>query len=218
MRTSQLFTILILISIFGLGVYRITHPHLKKVTVIENVVTEKKDTNIPEEIDAIIQKKEEIEPITIPENDTEIIVSEDDDKDGLTLFEEAYFVTNDLNPDTDSDGFSDLTEIQNGFNPKGKGKLVATTVAEKDILGVFENITKGVTSTIIIQKSGNGSLIIDNEPLQQFTWKYKNNIATLQSDAPLTKISSHFVIVRKEGKKIILDVNQLGSHTLFTKK
>lgn len=218
MRIPQLLTILLLLSIFGGGVYRITHPHLKKVTVVENVVIEKKNTAIPEEVDAIIQKKEEIEPITIPENDTDIATSEDDDKDGLTLFEEAYFVTNDLNPDTDSDGFSDLTEIQNGFNPKGKGKLVTSAVAEKDILGIFENTTKGVTSTIIIQKSGNGSLVLDNEPLQTFTWKYKNNVATLQSNIPLIKISSHFVIVRKEGKKIILDVNQLGSHTIFTKK
>ena len=188
------------------------------MTVVENVVIEKKNTAIPEEVDAIIQKKEKIEPITSPEDNQSIATHEDDDKDGLTLFEEAYFVTNDLNPDTDSDGFSDLIEIQNGFNPKGKGKLVTTVVTEKEIIGQFENITKGITNTITIQKSGNGTLILNNESQQTFTWKYKNNVVILASNEPLTNISSRYIIIRREGKKIVLDINQLGSHTLFLKK
>lgn len=49
----------------------------------------------------------------------------DTDGDGLTDREEkTVWFTNHLLPDTDHDGFSDGTEVKNGYNPKGDGKLM----------------------------------------------------------------------------------------------
>lgn len=49
----------------------------------------------------------------------------DTDQDGLTDREEAkVYKTDPLNPDTDGDGFKDGDEINNGYNPKGAGKLL----------------------------------------------------------------------------------------------
>lgn len=48
----------------------------------------------------------------------------DDDSDGLSAFEELLFNTSDTNPDSDSDGFSDKNEVDNGYNPAGEGVLI----------------------------------------------------------------------------------------------
>jgi hypothetical protein len=48
----------------------------------------------------------------------------DSDNDGLNDFEEEMiYYTNVSNPDTDGDGYSDGSEVQNGYNPLGDGKL-----------------------------------------------------------------------------------------------
>lgn len=50
---------------------------------------------------------------------------QDTDTDGLTDYEEVVlWKTNPLLPDTDGDTFSDGTEVKNGFNPLGAGKLL----------------------------------------------------------------------------------------------
>lgn len=216
MRITHLFIIFILLGIFGAGVYRITHPHLQRVTVTEEIIVEKKNTEIPQEIDAIVQKEKDIEPIAIPEDDAQPVAFEDDDKDGLNLFEEAYFITNDLNPDTDSDGFSDLIEVQNGFNPKGKGKLVSTNVGELELYGAYTNTSKNTTTQITLNKNGTGTFQKNEEKPETFSWRYKNNVLALENRGAIA-ISSGYIIVKKENKKVILDVNQLGSHVLFSK-
>ncbi len=49
----------------------------------------------------------------------------DTDQDGLTDREEAkVYQTDPLSADTDGDSFSDGSEIQNGYSPKGDGKLM----------------------------------------------------------------------------------------------
>jgi len=49
----------------------------------------------------------------------------DTDQDGLTDREEAkVYQTDPLNPDTDGDGYQDGAEVNNGYNPKGEGKLL----------------------------------------------------------------------------------------------
>lgn len=49
----------------------------------------------------------------------------DTDSDGLTDYEEIMvWKTNALNPDTDGDGYPDGSEIKNGYNPNGQGKLL----------------------------------------------------------------------------------------------
>lgn len=216
MRATHFFIILLLLGIFGAGMYRITHPHLKHVTVTEEIIVEKKNEDIPQEVDAIIQKEKEIEPITIPDTEETPVAFEDDDRDGLNLFEEAYFVTNDLNPDTDSDGFNDFIEVQNGFNPKGKGKLVSVSVGEQELYGTYTNTSKNITTKIVLNKNGSGTYQTNEENPQTFTWRYKNNVFTLDNNS--LPISSKFILAKKENKKIILDVNQLGSHVLFPKK
>ncbi len=65
----------------------------------------------------------------------------DADNDGLSDYEEKFTYQTDLkNPDTDGDGYQDGVEVDNGYNPKGEGKLetdndpvdepVSTTEAE----------------------------------------------------------------------------------------
>ncbi len=48
---------------------------------------------------------------------------EDEDGDGLTTAEEAFYGTDPLNPDTDGDGYTDSVEVRGGFDPLGPGKL-----------------------------------------------------------------------------------------------
>ena len=48
----------------------------------------------------------------------------DTDRDGLTDREEVkVYKTDPLNADTDGDGFNDGDEVDQGYNPKGSGKL-----------------------------------------------------------------------------------------------
>lgn len=50
---------------------------------------------------------------------------QDTDEDSLTDYEEVVlWKTNPLLPDTDGDTFLDGTEVKNGFNPLGSGKLL----------------------------------------------------------------------------------------------
>ena len=50
----------------------------------------------------------------------------DSDNDGLDDVAESAFGTNQYMIDTDGDGYSDLQEIQNGYNPSGDGQLEAS--------------------------------------------------------------------------------------------
>ncbi|MFA6391860.1 MAG: hypothetical protein WCW66_03880 [Patescibacteria group bacterium] len=45
------------------------------------------------------------------------LIETDNDKDGINSYLEIIFTTDDNNPDTDSDGYDDLKEVINGFNP-----------------------------------------------------------------------------------------------------
>ena len=51
------------------------------------------------------------------------VVYNDADGDGLLNWEEALWGTDPDNPDTDGDSFSDGTEVKNGYNPSGQGKI-----------------------------------------------------------------------------------------------
>ncbi|MFA6197868.1 MAG: hypothetical protein WC734_01785 [Patescibacteria group bacterium] len=53
--------------------------------------------------------------------------SEDADGDGLTTFEETQYGTDANKADTDSDGYTDKEEIDNGYNPLGAGLLQTNT-------------------------------------------------------------------------------------------
>lgn len=48
----------------------------------------------------------------------ESIASQDNDNDGLVLQDEVKAGTSDEDADSDNDGYSDGTEVKNGFNPK----------------------------------------------------------------------------------------------------
>lgn len=53
------------------------------------------------------------------------IKSADTDGDGLTDREEVrVYLTDPLDPDSDKDGYEDGEEVENGFNPLGKGPLL----------------------------------------------------------------------------------------------
>ncbi len=47
----------------------------------------------------------------------------DDDQDGLSNLEEALLGTNSKSTDSDGDGFKDLEELNNGYDPAGPGKI-----------------------------------------------------------------------------------------------
>lgn len=49
---------------------------------------------------------------------------QDDDSDGLGLLNEYRYGTNPWDHDSDDDGYSDGTEVANGHNPAGQGRLV----------------------------------------------------------------------------------------------
>lgn len=55
------------------------------------------------------------EPITPP--------TDDGDLDGLSNEKEQFYGTDPNNPDTDSDGYTDGSEVTNGYNPNGEGAL-----------------------------------------------------------------------------------------------
>lgn len=58
----------------------------------------------------------------------------DTDGDGLADWEEVkIFTTNPLQADTDGDTYSDGLEVQNGYNPKGAGKLLDFEQAKKNV-------------------------------------------------------------------------------------
>lgn len=51
--------------------------------------------------------------------------AQDDDQDGLSNEEETALGTNSKSSDSDGDGFTDLAELNNGYNPTGTGKIDA---------------------------------------------------------------------------------------------
>lgn len=56
---------------------------------------------------------------------TNSVVKPDKDKDGIEDAFEEYLGTNPENQDTDGDGYSDLTEIKNRYNPNSAGKYTS---------------------------------------------------------------------------------------------
>ena len=64
----------------------------------------------------------------------------DTDNDGLLDAEELVFGTKIDKTDSDGDGFSDMTEINRGYNPAGVGKLSAGKAFKK-----FENANLGIS-------------------------------------------------------------------------
>lgn len=59
---------------------------------------------------------------TVNQNPTQ---ATDDDQDGLSNVEETALGTDLKKADSDGDGYSDLEELNNGYNPTGPGKLAA---------------------------------------------------------------------------------------------
>lgn len=66
------------------------------------------------------------------------LISEDDDNDGLNSFEEYEQGTDPYDPDSDSDGYSDGTEVANDYNPLGAGRRAQVKeITKKAIKGNF---------------------------------------------------------------------------------
>lgn len=75
----------------------------------------------PEVVDSDSDGLPDTEELSLGTNPQNI----DSDSDGLFDRDEVrVYQTDPLNPDTDGDTFSDGTEVQNGYNPKGQGKLL----------------------------------------------------------------------------------------------
>ncbi len=97
--------------------------------------TEQVDSNIPEEPEDIANDKNkdpnsQVEQGNENNQDEEVVKEKpiivnivDNDKDGLSREEEIVAGTSDSSPDTDSDTYTDLAEMLNGYNPLGDGNL-----------------------------------------------------------------------------------------------
>ena len=82
--------------------------------------------------------------------------STDTDSDGLTNEEEILLGTNKEKSDTDGDGFSDLAELEKGYNPLGAGKL-----AQIKAFGKYDNTNFSLfyPSTWQFTANGNDSVV-----------------------------------------------------------
>jgi len=66
---------------------------------------------------------------------TEIVSGLDSDKDGLPDDLENAIGSNKNSPDSDADGYNDITEIKNGYNPVGSGKIKTDAAFAKKFFG-----------------------------------------------------------------------------------
>ena len=58
--------------------------------------------------------------ITVTE---EADVRKDEDRDGLTLFQEYSYLTDPFDPDSDQDNYTDGEEVRKGYSPTGNGRM-----------------------------------------------------------------------------------------------
>jgi len=76
---------------------------------------------------------------------------QDEDGDGLKNEEENLFGTDQKNNDTDSDGYEDGKEVQNGFEPYGPGRPKSTLIIPK----------LAISAPLIFPQSNNESTILE---------------------------------------------------------
>lgn len=105
---------------FGIVVTLLVTGILTTVTLLSNQVEEPEPAAVvvEEGSEEIIEPQEPVEP-----GETFIDISKiDTDGDGIYDWVESDYGTNPLESDTDFDGFDDLSEITNGFDPSGFGR------------------------------------------------------------------------------------------------
>lgn len=93
----------------------------KSENINDNIIP--KENAVPKE-DVNIENKENngiSESIKAKKPTPPVLV--DNDGDGLSAEEEIAVGTSDNSPDTDSDGYNDLAEMLNGYNPLGEGTI-----------------------------------------------------------------------------------------------
>ncbi|MBP7992158.1 MAG: hypothetical protein KAZ30_00720 [Candidatus Magasanikbacteria bacterium] len=88
---------------------------------------------------------EDLKKIPISLYNLENKYGKDSDGDGLPDLLEESLKTNIHKNDTDGDGYNDFTEIKNGYNPLGKGKIL-----------VDNNFTNSRKGRILLQVQGRG--------------------------------------------------------------
>lgn len=97
--------------------------------------------------------------LTVSGAELELKSSLDTDLDGLSDPEETIFGTDPKRVDTDGDNYSDLIEIQNGYDPAGNGKLETSTR-----LGKYSDRSLKYSllypKTWSVKKMDNGSTIV----------------------------------------------------------
>ncbi|MDP2789935.1 MAG: hypothetical protein Q8O51_02295 [bacterium] len=105
--------------------------------------------------------------------------SADADKDGLTDAEETTFTTNPSVADTDGDGFPDGSEVKLGYNPKGSGKISASSIAmsfTNPLYGASVLYPKGWT---IVARSSTEELLSNPIGDETVSYAVEDNIARL---------------------------------------
>ena len=105
--------------------------------------------------------------------------SADADKDGLTDAEEPIFTTNPSVADTDGDGFPDGSEVKLGYNPKGSGKIAASSLIlsfTNPLYGASVLYPKGWT---IVARSSTEELLSNPLGDETVSFAVEDNIARL---------------------------------------
>lgn len=144
-----------------------------------------------------------------PEPKPEPLPSDDEDEDGLTLAEETLFGTSDESTDSDKDGFTDLLEVVNLYNPSGftptrldEADLVETHTDEEQGYGVLYPKSWTVTSEegVVTFSDGEGeSVVIEIKPNQEgqtlLDWFLNENplVPTTHIEESTTKAGDAFL-------------------------
>mgnify|MGYP001606146434 CR=1 FL=1 len=221
---------------------------------------EGKENNIPLKPEREINKPQEVGTTTFPiipsENAAESAATStpevnepinftpgaDQDKDGLTDREEAFFGSNPNNINSDSDGYNDFAEVNNLYNPAGQGKLESsptiksysnTTYKYSLLYPASWSLSKiGGDDSVIIQSSDNHFIqiivqlnskkeSIENWYKAQFNIAAVNNLQLIESDGWRAVRSDNGLIVylTDQGHNYLYTVTyNLGENTVLEYK
>jgi hypothetical protein len=105
--------------------------------------------------------------------------SADADRDNFTDAEETIFTTNPSVADTDGDGFPDGNEVKLGYNPKGSGKVAASSLIlsfTNPLYGASVVYPKGWT---IVARSSTEELLSNPLGDETVSFAVEDNIARL---------------------------------------
>jgi SepF-like predicted cell division protein (DUF552 family) len=149
---------------------------LAATTADENISAEIKNVDLTATGTAI-NKSDTTAPAAV-----KFVTAIDSDADGLTDSEELLINTNLNSQDTDGDGFTDLGEFFNMYNPAGAGKLIINPGIEKYTNSLFKYSLYYIKSWPVETVGGDDSVVfkLDNNQFIQIVVDTNSGQATLE--------------------------------------